>query len=111
MFRHKALAWAIAELRARMRWGQEDLAHEINRFANGSESRRVRRPDHKDISRWENGEYAPAEVYRRTLGKIAEKHKYHDLAKMFRAAPETWVVAALANIALFTPNKTGRNEQ
>jgi transcriptional regulator with XRE-family HTH domain len=100
MFRHKALAWAVVELRARMRWGQEDLAHAINRFANGDA--RVRRPDHKDISRWENGEYAPASVHRRALGKIAEKYKYPDLAKIFRAAPVSWEVAALTNIALFT---------
>jgi hypothetical protein len=102
MFRHKALAWAVVELRARLRWGQEDLAHEINRFANGLE--RVRRPDHKDISRWENGEHAPATVYRRTLGKIAERHKHGDLAKLFRAGSDTWDVAALANVALFTTN-------
>jgi hypothetical protein len=111
MFRHKALAWAVAELRARMRWGQEDLAREINRFANGNGLGRVRRPDHKDISRWENGEHAPAEVYRRTLGKIAERNKQRDLAKMFRAAPDTWEVAALANIALHDEQMTGRNGQ
>ena len=100
MFRHKALGWAVVELRARMQWGQEDLAHEINRLTYHPEEGRVPRPNQQQISDWENGKHAPGRLHRWALGKIARSHNHDDLADVFCANDASLRVAELLHSAL-----------
>ena len=52
--RHRGMSDAVMGLRARMRWGQSDLANEITRTA-GKMGMRIA-PNQGCISRWENCE-------------------------------------------------------
>ena len=85
---HRGLGRAVAELRARMRWGQVDLAHHISRH--GSRVGLTLAPAQEMISRWERCEQAPSPVYRTALAKLAAEYGHDDLAELFRAPISAW---------------------
>ena len=85
---HRGLSRAVLELRARMRWGQADLALQI--AMHGGRAGRMLPPSQEVISRWENAAQAPSPEYRRVLGNIAAKHRHDDLAETFRAPISAW---------------------
>ena len=79
---HRGLGKSVLELRARMHWGQEDLALRLGEI--------MEAPDRFVISRWENCSQAPSPIYRVALARIAAKHKHDDLAETFRAPRSAW---------------------
>ncbi len=85
---HKGLGRAVVELRARMRWGQQDLALNISRH--GGVGVVMAAPGQGAISRWENGTQAPSPIYRAALARIAAKHGHNDLVDTFRAPTSAW---------------------
>lgn len=90
---HRCLGRAVVELRARMRWGQEDLAQQISRH--GGRAGLMLGPSVGMISRWEHGEQAPSPAYRMALARIAAKDKAtEDLAELFRAPMISWQLVA-----------------
>lgn len=91
--RHKTLGWAVLELRARLRRSQEELAREINRYTTGGE--RIPTPHRVTISRWESGDRTPSSIHSLALAKIAARHGYKDLVKMYRASLDAWELARL----------------
>lgn len=95
---HKCLGRAVIDLRAKMHWSQEDLAHELGKAA-------ARLGDHHHhptrirISQWETGDAAPSAEYRVALGKIAAKHpKTQHLAEYFRAPMSAWRLVGLCKV-------------
>jgi hypothetical protein len=70
---------AILELRARMEWGQEDLAKHIRRHG----GRFGTTPIRNLISAWENERQSPSRGYRIALTRIATARKHKDLARVF----------------------------
>ena len=84
----RGLSDAVVELRARMQWGQMELASQIR--AQGRRLRVELLPTQETISRWENGGQAPSPEYRMVLSKIAAKHRHEDLAELFRAPISAW---------------------
>ncbi len=85
------------DLRARMEWGQEDLAREMCKVAAkmGSDIR----PNRICVLRWENGEAAPNEHHRVVLARIAARErKTEDLAQLFRAPVSAWRLAAYVHL-------------
>lgn len=76
------------DLRARMRWGQDDLAKEITKTA--AKMRVAIAPNRICVSRWENGEAAPSSEHRMVLARIAAKHGHEDIAELFRAPVSAW---------------------
>ena len=91
--RHETLGWAVLELRTRLRWSQEELATEINRYTNRGE--RIPAPHRVTISRWESGERTPSSVHSIALAKIAARHGHSDLVKIYRASMDAWELARL----------------
>jgi transcriptional regulator with XRE-family HTH domain len=90
---HRALGKAVAELRARMKWSQEDLAHQISQH--GNRVGLMLEPSVGMISRWEHGEQAPSPAYRMALARIAGKSEgTEDLAELFRAPMISWHLVA-----------------
>lgn len=85
---HKGLGRAVVELRARMRWGQEDLALHISKHGSGGGA--LEPPSREVISRWENCTQAPSPVYRDALARLCAKHKHDDLVETFRAPASAW---------------------
>lgn len=86
---HRGLGRAVADLRARMGWGQEDLAREITRV--GSKMGFTIKPNVVCISRWENGDFAPSEDHRAVLARIAGRDpRTQHLAVLFRAPMSLW---------------------
>ena len=83
----RGLGRAVVELRARMHWGQLDLADHIAKSVGGAV---MAAPDQEVISRWENGVQAPSPIYRAALARIAAKHKHDDLVETFRAPMSAW---------------------
>jgi transcriptional regulator with XRE-family HTH domain len=84
----KGLGKAVVDLRAALRWSQEDLAHEITRV---TRSGARLHPTQDRISRWETGDAAPSQEYRAALAKIAaQSKKTEDLAELFRAPVSAW---------------------
>jgi hypothetical protein len=95
---HKGLSRAVIELRARMRWGQTDLAKEISR--QGVRAKVTLTPDQGTISRWERCESAPSPQHRMVLARIASKNGHEDLAELFRAPISAWrLVGRLTTLA------------
>jgi transcriptional regulator with XRE-family HTH domain len=85
---HRGLSGAVIDLRERRRWGQEDLAQEISKWA--ARLNVTLTPDQGTISRWERGLSAPSPEHRMVLARIATKHRYTDLADIFRAPTSAW---------------------
>ena len=84
----RGLGRAVVELRARMHWGQVDLADQIAKHGVGGAV--MAAPEQGAISRWENGVQAPSPIYRAALARIAAKHKHDDLVETFRAPMSAW---------------------
>jgi len=80
---HECLSRAVVELRARLRWGQQDLADRIARRA--ARMGLGIKPNQVCVSRWENCETAPSPQHRMVLARIASKNEHEDLANLFRA--------------------------
>lgn len=96
---HRGLGRAVGQLRARMQWGQADLAKEINKHA--SRMNIVLTPDQGTISRWESGDKAPSPRHRMVLARIAAKHKAtEDLAEIFRAPVSAWRLVGTVKVML-----------
>ena len=91
--RHTTLGWAVLELRTRLEWSQEELATEINRYTNRGE--RIPTPHLVTISRWESGERTPSPIHSIALAKIAARHDFNDLTKIYRASLDAWELARL----------------
>jgi hypothetical protein len=85
---HKCLGRAVVELRARMRWGQLDLADNISRH--GTVGAVMVAPSQEVISRWENGTQAPSPIYRAAMARLAAKYEHDDLVETFRAPTSAW---------------------
>lgn len=85
---HRGLSRAVVDLRARMRWGQEDLADEITKVA--AKMGVPITPNRICVSRWENMETAPSQQHRMVLSRIAAKNGHEDLAEFFRAPVSLW---------------------
>ena len=81
---HLGLGRAVVDLRARLHWGQEDLADAMHK------QDKTLTPDRITVSRWERGEHAPSETHRLALARIAAKHEYDDLVELFRAPISAW---------------------
>jgi hypothetical protein len=92
---HKGLSRAVVELRARMRWGQEDLAQHISKHGDGGGV--MVAPSREVISRWENCSQAPSPMYRAALARICVKYKHHDLVETFRAPVSAWRLVGHVN--------------
>ncbi len=90
---HRGLSRAVVDLRARMRWGQEDLANEITKWA--AKMRVPITPTRRCILRWEHCETAPSAQHRMVLARIAAKHGHEDLAELFRAPVMAWRLVGL----------------
>ena len=84
---HVGLSRDVCELRKRMEWSQVELAHAIDKHGVGT-------TDPWTISRWERGVESPSPGHRTALAKIAEKHKHHGLADIFRAPTIAWRLVA-----------------
>ena len=95
---HRGLSKAVLDLRARMRWGQMDLAEQIGKH--GGRAGRMLAPSQEVISRWENASQAPSPAYRVVLGNIAAKHKHDDLAELFRAPISAWRLVGYVKLGL-----------
>jgi hypothetical protein len=95
---HRGLSRAVVELRARMRWGQADLARQITK--QGTRARVALEPDRETISRWEHGEQAPSPIYRMALARVASKHGQEDLAELFRAPIIAWRLVGHVKLGL-----------
>jgi hypothetical protein len=78
---HRWLARAVVELRARMGWGEVDLADQITKYA--ARLNLDGRPNQVCVSRWENGETAPSQQHRMVLARIAAKNGHEDLAGVY----------------------------
>ena len=86
------LRLAVVELRARMQWGQADLAREINKYDRKATAGKTL---HREIvARWEAGNDAPSPNRRMALAKIAGKYRHEDLADIFRAPVIAWRLVA-----------------
>lgn len=85
---HRCLGRAVVELRARMDWGQMDLAHKISKSGTGGAV--VIAPSREVISRWENATHAPSPVYRAAMARLAAKYEHDDLVHVFRAQASAW---------------------
>jgi hypothetical protein len=94
----RGLGRAVVDLRARMRWGQTDLADEISKGA----ARRglTIKPNQVCVSRWENCETAPSQQHRMVLAKIATKNGRQDLAEFFRAPVSAWRLVGYVKLGL-----------
>jgi transcriptional regulator with XRE-family HTH domain len=88
----KGLGRAVLELRARMGWGQQDLAQNISRH--GGVCGVMTAPGQGAISRWENGTQAPSPIYRAAMARLAAKHGHNDLVDTFRAPMSAWRLVA-----------------
>ena len=84
----RGLSRAVVDLRARLQWGQEDLAREITKMA--AKMRVAIAPNRICVSRWENGETAPSPEHRMVLARISAKHGHEDIAELFRAPVSAW---------------------
>ncbi len=93
----RGLGRAVVELRARMRWGQAELAEQISRHGGRG---RLLVPSQEVISRWENGTQAPSPAYRLALGRVAAKHGHEDLAELFRAPISAWRLVGHVRLGL-----------
>ncbi len=90
----RGLSKAVLELRARMNWSQDDLAHEMCKMA--ARMGVGIKPNRISISRWENGETAPSEEHRVVLARIAGRNKdTARLAELFRAPVSAWRIVGL----------------
>jgi hypothetical protein len=76
-----------------MRWGQEDLANEMTRYA--AKMGVPITPHRNCVSRWENCDASPSAQHRMVLARIATKHKHEDLAEFFRAPVSAWRLVGL----------------
>jgi hypothetical protein len=94
----RGLSRAVVDLRARMRWGQTDLADEITKCA--AKMGISLKPNQVCISRWENRETAPSQQHRMVLAKIAAKHSHEDLAEFFRAPISAWRLVGYVKLGL-----------
>jgi hypothetical protein len=95
---HRGLGRAVVELRARMRWGQMDLAHHISRH--GSRGGLMVAPSQEVISRWENCSQAPSPIYREALARLCAKYRHEDLAETFRAPISAWRLVGHVKLGL-----------
>ncbi len=79
----------IDDLRARMKWGQEDLAREITKRATKMDI--SIKPNRIVISDWERGKYAPQLRHRLVLARLAAADvRTEDLAEFFRLPLGAW---------------------
>ena len=92
---HRGLSRAVLDLRARMRWGQTELADEISKGA--ARLGLNIKPNQVCVSRWENGETAPSQQHRMVLARIAGKNGHEDLAEFFRAPVSAWRLVGYVN--------------
>src|SRR5690349_13127565 len=88
----QGLSRAVVDLRARMRWSQEQLAQELLRAAARANLDLAARVS--TISEWENAGAAPSPEYRMLLARIAANKGHEDLAEIFRAPISVWRVVA-----------------
>jgi hypothetical protein len=90
---HRGLRKAVVDLRARMEWGQEDLAKEMCKMA--AKMGFDIRPSRRCVCRWEAGDAAPNEHHRVVLARIAARDpRTEDLANYFRAPVAVWRMLA-----------------
>lgn len=94
----RGLSLAVVELRARLGWGQEDLAQAITR--QGARLNLTLAPDRITISRWENRERSPSPEHRMVLARIAVGHGHEDLAELFRAPVSAWRLVGVVKLGL-----------
>ena len=92
----RGLSRAVIDLRARMRWGQTELADEISKGA--ARLGLTIKPNQVCVSRWENSETAPSQPHRMVLAKIASKNGHEDLAAFFRAPVSAWRLVGYVNL-------------
>ncbi len=94
---HRGLRRAVVELRAKMRWGQEDLATEITKVA--AKMGIPITPNRICVIRWEAGDAAPNLQHRAVLAKIAARDRRTEhLAEYFRAPLAHWRLAAYVQL-------------
>src|SRR5689334_12101619 len=95
---HQGLSRAVVELRARMKWGQADLAQAIQ--LQGSRVHLILTPDQGTISRWERCQSAPSQQHRMVLSRISSKNGHEDLAELFRAPVSAWRLVGHVRLGL-----------
>lgn len=94
----RGLSRAVVDLRARMRWSQEDLAREISKLA--TKMGVAITPNRICVTRWENCETAPSQQHRMVLARIAARHGHEDIAELFRAPISAWRLVGYVKLGM-----------